>query len=275
MQRKHMQRKQVPIGDSHLDVLDVGSGPVLLFVHGFPLDHTIWNFQVDEFSKTHRVICPDLSGFGTSPASEGELTMKGLAVELNMMLDGLGVDQPVCYCGLSMGGYIGWEFWNHYRSRLSHIVACDTRAAADSELVRRARGVSAKSVLENGTSEMANQMVEKLLFEKYRSSEIADQVSDTIRGTDPKRVAQGQNAMGERNDATDWLKEIEIPTLFVVGEFDEITTPEEMEQNAGLVSGSSFAVIPDAGHLAPLENPSRFNNELKAFLKGDREGEMQ
>lgn len=262
-----MKRKKVTIGNSHLDVVDIGKGPVILFVHGFPLDHSIWRFQIEEFSQSNRVVCPDLSGFGTSTSGQERLTMRSMANELAMMLDELQVDEPVCYCGLSMGGYIGWEFWRQHRNRLSYLVACDTRAAADSETVRRARKISAESVLQNGTKTMASEMTAKLLYEKNRTSEIATHVHDTILKTNPSRIAEGQIGMSERSDATDWLKEIEVPTLFVVGEFDEITTPKEMKLNAELVTDAQYLVIPKSGHLAPLENPGRFNEGLAQFLQ--------
>ena len=72
--------------------------------------------------------------------------------------------------------------------------------------------------------------------------------------------------MSARPDATPWLREIEVPTLFVAGAHDEITTPEEMRRNADLVAGSTFLEISDAGHMAPLENPSEFNRGLIEFL---------
>ena len=54
----------IDVNGVHFQVFDAGSGPTILFVHGFPLDHTMWHAQLEEFSKTHRVIAPDLRGFG-------------------------------------------------------------------------------------------------------------------------------------------------------------------------------------------------------------------
>ena len=140
-----------------------------LFVHGFPLDHSMWRFQFDEFAKRNRVICPDLAGFGASPASQTPTSMKSFAQDLVALLDVLNVSQPVVYCGLSMGGYIGWQFWKHHRDRLSHLVACDTRAANDAPEVARARKIAAQTVRKTGSQPVADAMVERLFSQSQRS----------------------------------------------------------------------------------------------------------
>src|SRR5687767_13095699 len=102
---------KVPLSDGTLNVLDQGSGPPLLLVHGFPLDHTMWFGQIDHFSRRWRVIAPDLRGFGASTVTPGTVTMEQFADDLNALLDALGISEPVHLCGLSMGGYIGWQFF--------------------------------------------------------------------------------------------------------------------------------------------------------------------
>ena len=266
-----MKTKQVAVGESFFNVVDEGSGQPILFVHGFPLDHSMWRFQVEEFSKRNRVICPDLPGFGASPASDKTMTMKSLADGLAQLLDALAVTEPVVFCGLSMGGYVGWQFWKHHRDRLSHLVACDTRAANDAPEVARARKIAAQSVSKTGSRPVADTMVQKLFFQpdEPAKKQIVEPVYDVMLRTKPESIAGGQLAMAERPDATSWLAEIELPTLFVVGEHDVITPPEEMRQNADLVSGSSFLTILNAGHMAPLENPAEFNGCLAGFLDQD------
>ncbi len=263
-----MEPKQIPVGTKRLNVVDVGTGPVILLGHGFPLSHAMWKYQIDGLANRFRIVAADLPGFGASPASQTPISMRGLADTLAGLLDAMGVTEPVAYCGLSMGGYVGWQFWKHHRDRLSHLIACDTRAAGDTEQVKRARNISAQSVMKTGANPVADSMVQKLFHDSDSASKqtIVGEVHRIIAQTDPASIATGQLAMAERPDATPWLSEIEIPTLFVVGEFDEITTPEEMKGNADLVSGSRFIQIENAGHMAPLENHVQFNWELMKFL---------
>ena len=104
----------------------------LLLVHGFPLDHTMWAAQIEAISSRCRVIAPDLRGFGRSPPAGERTTMEQFADDLAGLLDAIGISEPVVYCGLSMGGYIGWQFWRKHANRLRGLILCDTRATADS-----------------------------------------------------------------------------------------------------------------------------------------------
>ncbi len=263
-----MKTRQVAVGDSFMNVAVEGSGHPILFVHGFPLDHSMWRYQFEEFAKRHLVICPDLPGFGSSPASHTPMTMQSLAHQIAALLGALTVNKPVVFCGLSMGGYVGWQFWRHHANRLSHLVACDTRAANDLPEVARGRKLAALNVRKTGTRPVADAMVEKLFYrpDHPEKKSVAESVHQVILQTDPESIARGQLAMAIRPDTTTWLKQIEIPMLWVVGAHDTITPPDEMRANADLVAGSEFLKISRAGHLAPLENPGEFNRGLAAFL---------
>src|SRR5262245_36299092 len=85
---------------------DSGPGSPIVFIRGFPLDHTRWQAQLDKFSATHRVVAPDLRGFGGSSLTEGVVTMEQMADDVSQLLDALAVREPIVLCGLSMGGYV-------------------------------------------------------------------------------------------------------------------------------------------------------------------------
>lgn len=263
-----MNTQRVTIGESTFNVAVEGSGQPILFVHGFPLDHSMWRFQFDEFSKRNQVICPDLPGFGQSPRGGVPLSMQSIADDLSKLLDALAIDEPVVFCGLSMGGYVGWQFWKHHRQRLSHLVACNTRAANDAPEVARARRIAAQSVRQTGSQTVADTMIEKLFyqFDDPANKQIVDSVYEVIMNTDAESIANGQLAMAARSDATHGLAAIDVPTLFVVGEHDVITPPEEMRQNSDLAPCSKLMTIKKAGHMSPLEQPIEFNRGLREFL---------
>lgn len=83
------------------------AAPTIVFVHGFPLDHSMWQGQLP-LAQQASLLMPDLSGFGQSdPCAEG-VTMRSFADDIAELLDKLDISRAV-YCGLSMGGYIGWE----------------------------------------------------------------------------------------------------------------------------------------------------------------------
>jgi 3-oxoadipate enol-lactonase len=100
----------ISLPDIELAIEDRGTGPVLLLVHGFPLDHSMWQAQIDEFSQRYRVLAPDLRGFGGSGLGSGEVTMRRYADDLAALVERLKIDDKIIFCGLSMGGYIAWQF---------------------------------------------------------------------------------------------------------------------------------------------------------------------
>lgn len=263
-----MLKKILCIRDAQLHVVDHGQGPPLLLIHGFPLNQNMWEFQIVEFAKTHRVICPDLAGFGLSQCYEPRVNLRSHADDLADILDVLNVGERVNFCGLSMGGYIGWEFWKKYPEKISRIIACNTRAANDNPEVARGRKIAAKSIFKTGTQILAQQMAPRLLYHNPQlgSNTIQTSVEKMIESTSPDSIAAGQLAMSNRPDATSWLPLIDCPTLFIGGQYDEITTTQEMSRNAALICNAQFVEIKKAGHLTPLEQPGVFNHQVLKFL---------
>jgi 3-oxoadipate enol-lactonase len=148
----------------HLHHIQAGNGIPLLLIHGYPLDHTLWQPQVDGLADANaaRVIAPDLRGFGQSDAPEGTYTMETYADDLRALLDVLQVERAVV-CGLSMGGYIALAFWRKYADRVRGLILVDTRAGADAPAARQARLDMAEQVKQQGSAPAANAMLSRLL----------------------------------------------------------------------------------------------------------------
>lgn len=260
--------KRVLARELEFGVVDQGEGEPLVFVHGFPLSHAMWNAQIPVFAAKHRVIAPDLRGFGSSVDTEGTVTMEDFADDLAAILDRLEVQRPLVLCGLSMGGYIAWQFVRKYRPRLRGLVLCDTRASADAPDVVENRLKLAKLVTESGTQPAAEAMLPKAVSPITLADrpEVLDAVRDMMLAADPSGVAAASRGMATRPDMTALLATIDLPTLVVVGADDVLTPVDEMRAMAAGVRGAQFQVVPAAGHLAPLENPSVFNALLTEFL---------
>ena len=249
-------------------VVDQGIGPAILFVHGFPLDHTMWSAQIVEFSKTHRVIAPDLRGFGGTDGALYSVSMEQFADDLADLLQALQVDKPVTFCGLSMGGYIGWQFAMRHREWLSRLILCDTRAAADSPEAAANRLKMADIVIKEGAEPIAWAMMPKLFAActNLQQPAIPESVRQVVLATAPTAIAAAHRGMAVRLDMTSQLPKMDIPTLVVVGEHDVISPPDEMKAIAATLPNARFVQIPDAGHMAPMENPAAVNSAICKFL---------
>ena len=261
--------ERINIGSVTLNVELRGAGPVLLLVHGFPLDHQMWRHQIDAFSATCRVIAPDLRGFGQSDVTPGVVTMQQFADDLAALLDKLSINEPVTFCGLSMGGYIAWQFAEHHTRRLGRLVLCDTKAVADTPAAAQGRLETAQQVLASGPQGLIDAMTPKLFAPATLESqpEMVKLTQQVMRTTSAEGIAAALRGMSQRPDVTASLPNIAVPTLVICGTSDAIAPPAEMRGIAAAIPHAQFVEIENAGHMAPLESPAPCNAALARFLK--------
>src|SRR5690349_7248599 len=110
---------------------DVGSGPPIAFIHGFPHNRSLWSPQLGALVDRARCVAPDLRGFGES-SSHGPFTMDQYADDVALLLENLGIGHAVIV-GLSMGGYVAFSLWRRHRALVRALVLADTRAGADTD----------------------------------------------------------------------------------------------------------------------------------------------
>lgn len=260
--------KRVVVGGESFALRDEGRGPPVLLVHGFPLDHTMWAAQIEALASSHRVIAPDLRGFGGSVVTAGKVTMARMADDLAALLDALDVSEPLTYAGFSMGGYAGWPFLRAHRRRVARLVLCDTRAVGDTAEAAKARLAMADRVEAEGSAVAADAMLPKLLApgRAERDPALAQRVREMILATDPRGIAAAQRGMAERTDARADLPLLDLPTLVVVGEHDAISTRGEMGALAAEIPRARLVEVPGAGHTSPMEEPAAVTAALLDFL---------
>lgn len=245
---------------------DRGAGPALLLVHGYPLDGRLWRHQAGAFPGWRTVI-PDLRGFGRSEAPDLGYGMAAYADDLAGLLDALALEEVVLG-GLSMGGYVAFEFLRRHCSRVRALVLADTRAQADGAEGRTGRDAAMAAAREGGASRIAEQMLPRLLAASAPDS-LREEVRQMMAATPVRGIIGALAAMRDRPDSTELLPALAaLPTLVVVGQEDVITPPREAEAIARQIPGARLAVIPEAGHLSPLERPGEFNRHLQRFLDG-------
>jgi pimeloyl-ACP methyl ester carboxylesterase len=194
------------------------------------------------------------------------------AADLAALLDALGVDEVVL-CGLSMGGYIAFEFLRNWRSRVRGLVLMDTRAEADSPEGRRARDAAAAVARERGSSAVAEAMLPKVLSPAtlQEHPETAERIRALMAGTSPAGIVGALAAMRDRPGSEPLLPTLaDLPTLVLVGEADDLTPPEPARAMAKAIPGARFAVVPGAAHLPPVEQPAATTALLREFLESLR-----
>ena len=240
----------------------------MLFIHGFPLDRTIWRHQLDHLHDFHS-IAPDLRGMGASDCPAGEYSIGRYAEDLAAVLDQVGQSRA-SICGLSMGGYIALEFVRRFRSRVDSLVLMDTRAEADTEEGRQGRNRMAERARLEGVGPVTEELVDKLLGSESQSKTeaVVEPLRRMMRATPLAGFLGALTAMRDRPGYADVLETLAgIPTLVVVGEEDGLTPPPLAEAMAGAIPGARLRVVPNAGHLVPMEQPETTTRLLRDFLR--------
>ena len=261
--------KRLSVRGVDLHVLVRGSGMPLVLVHGFPLDHSMWGAQIERFASQTQVIAPDLRGFGLSGVTTGTVTMEQMADDLVAILDGLGVTEPVVLAGLSMGGYVAFQFARKYPERLRALVLCNTRSAADTPQARESRLKLVEQVLAVGPAPVADAMLPRFFAAEsfQRVPGAVEFVRERILLTPAEGIAAALRGLAQRPDVTELLAQIQVPTLVIAGSDDAIVPESEMREMAAKIAGSELIVLPGVGHLSALEAPVEFNSVLARFLR--------
>lgn len=254
-----------------LNYSDDGPGPVVVLLHGFPLDHTIWNPQRASIGSVYRLIAPDLRGHGESAAPDGIYTMEEMALDVHDLIEALGIHEPVVLGGHSMGGYVAQAYAALFPDRIRGLVLVNTRAGADSAEAARTREETAAKVEESEDTEpVVESMISKVLSKSTleHRPKLVEKVRHIMRKTPARAVAGALRGMARRPDRLELLRTISVPALVIAGENDAIVPLDETRQMADALPNGHLEVIPDCGHLASLENPEATNNALLSFLNG-------
>lgn len=257
--------ERVVVNGVALAIENRGSGPAVVFIHGFPLDRQIWRHQVDSLTGFRR-IAYDLRGLGRSDAPDLGYSMATYADDLAGLLDVLG-EERVVLCGLSMGGYVAFEFLRRHRERVRGLVLMDTRAEADSAEGRRSRDALVAKVREQGAMAAAEAMLPRL-FSAGVPTDIIQAVRTMILDAPVPGIVGALTAMRDRVDSAALLPTlIGIPSLVIVGQDDVITPPAVAATMASALPDGRLVEIPGAGHLPCLEQPIPTTRALVKFLQ--------
>jgi 3-oxoadipate enol-lactonase len=244
------------------------NGPVLIFLHGFPFNHTQWNAQVALCEPHFRVITYDARGHGLSDVGTGQVIFEQWVDDLFILMDTLSIPKAVL-CGLSMGGYVALRAADRGPERVQGLILCDTRSEADSDETRLKRAKDLATIRDQGAPVFIEGFLRAVLAPQsvQRHPEIVEAVRRMMSENPVLGLCGSLIALATRTDTTPALSKIRAPTLILVGEEDRITPSSVAAAMQKRIKSSQRAVIPKAGHLSNLENPASFNAALLPFLK--------
>lgn len=242
----------------------------IIFLHGFPYDHTMWDQQINFLKNKYFCVRYDIRGLGKSPAGNGQYTMDSFVEDLFSIIDELELDKPII-CGLSMGGYITFRALEIDQTKFSAAILLDTRTESDNNegKIKRQNGIA--KINKEGVISFVDNFVPTCFWDETikNNSELYNRVLNKSRTSNAIGVKGSLIAMLSRTDTTDSLKNISIPTLVLCGEFDKLTPPNVMQKIADEIPNSKFVMVKNSGHMTPLENPKFVNKIISEFLEGN------
>lgn len=269
--------KKYLVDDTAYYVTEKGSGPIMIFAHGFPFNSSLFEPVIDKLASKFLCVVPDLRGFGHTPLGANGHDPKGHPrVKMGRYADDLAIlgAEIACeqgkkgsqffMCGLSMGGYIALEMLRRRPQVLRGCVLCDTNSAADSPEKAATRLYLADTIDSFGVHTLADNMIPNLVapVTTKEHPEIVSNLHDMMCAQSPQGIAAGARGMAVRRDLTDLLPSVEIPILFLGGEDDKLSPPELLQHLTDLTPKGSHAIIPGAGHVPTLENPEAFADAI-------------
>jgi pimeloyl-ACP methyl ester carboxylesterase len=274
--REH--QRWVSVEGRPINVIELGSGPPLLFIHGLAGSWQNWLEQMPVFAAERRVIAIDLPGFGDSPMPRDTISIGGYARIVDALLQALDVS-ATAVVGNSMGGFIAAELAIAYPQRVERL-ALVSAAGISSERLALARAIPAMRRAERGllmaTGWVAARSDAVARRPRLRQAALAVVVAHPTCVPSPLAAAvlRGSGKPGfidafyalTHYPIRERLPEIAAPTLIVWGERDHLVPLRDAHVFERLIPSARKTVYPDTGHVPMLERPNRFNADLRAFL---------
>ncbi len=246
--------------------------PPCVFVHAFPLDSRMWEGALGVAAGAgHPALAFDLPGFGRSPAPEPfpeALEIRAAARAVSDCLDALSIEEAVLV-GCSMGGYVIFAMLRDRPGCAAGLMLVDTRATADTDAARSGRFEAVQAIRSGRRAEFLAGMKERLLAPGRAASDdvLSGLLEEIFADQKDEVLAAALMGLAARDDSSDLLGSLTVPTTVLVGEHDALVPVDEARAMASAIPGAVFEVVPGAGHLPNLEAPHHFEGAIVDLLE--------
>jgi len=258
----------------------LGSGKPVVLLHGFGEDSEIWKNQVDFLQDKFQLIIPDLPGSGKSTMDNGPWTMDRFAEVLKSILEKESIKECVLI-GHSMGGYITLAFAEKYSGFLRAFGLFHSSAFADNEEKKATRRKGIEFIQKHGSKAFLETVIPNLFApipiaigtkslippkESLRTNSIKELI-DKSDNFSPTALVSYYEAMMQRPDRTDVLKQTGLPVLFIMGEHDKAVPMEDVLKQSHMPEKVYIHILHQSGHMGMLEEVEQSNLALYKFLQ--------
>ena len=241
--------------------------PYITFVTGIANDLTMWDAQVEALGKDYRTLRYDLRGHGDTMATEGDYSMELLVRDLTGLLSELNIEKTHLV-GLGLGGAIVQRFAIEHPQRVNALMPCCCRAKMTPEFAAMWHKLR-EAVANEGVEVIVEPTAQRWFSDEFKAAnpKVLQNVRNMIRGTTTLGYL-GVTAAFLTLDLEDKLPQIKAKALYLSGAEDKVGGPPAlMAELAKKVPGAQHRSVPNAAHIANIQNPAGFNREVGDFLK--------
>lgn len=251
-----------------LNIIDVGAGQPVVWLHGLGSCGADWCLQTPVFSQHFRVIAPDLRGHGHSASSIERVTIPRLAQDIVALMDALHLPSAHIV-GWSLGGTIAQQLAIDFPDRVDRLVLTNTFAHlwptnSREALILIRRAIVSMLLPLNTTG----RVVAADLFPRPDQAELRQAVIDRVGGNNVHAYRKFIGAI-RRFDVRQQLSRIHAPTLVVTGDHDNVVPRGCQLQLVHSIPQVEWKLIKDSGHATPIDQPEEFNRFVMEFLKAE------
>ena len=240
--------------------------PTILFLHGFAESQAIWADFIREFPESYQLLTLDLLGHGTNTQPAPSYSMEAQAQYVVEQLTQQGVEK-VLLVGHSMGGYVALAFAERYLTKVAGLVLFHSTALPDTEKKQANRDKNAEFVRKNGVEKFMDSFIRPLFAPANRETmrEQQEVLENIGKATPEATVLGGLEAMRNRPDRTQVLRDATFPVLFIGGKDDVAVSLESLLPQLALPAESHALLLGNVGHLGYFEAPERTRRAVVDF----------
>jgi pimeloyl-ACP methyl ester carboxylesterase len=256
------------------------AGPPVLLVMGLGMRGKVWEPQVDDLSRDHRVVTFDNRGVGESAPITGHPTMRDFARDALRVADEVGFDE-FHLVGVSMGGMISQELALHAPARVRSLTLIATHAGGPLGMAPTLPGLTAFVRSALGPQRGRVRALQELLYtpeflDTVDKARLDERMKLQVGKRAPRRTVLGQIFAVARHDTRERLGGIAAPTLVVRPGRDVLVRPMHSTHIAGQIPGARLVPIDDAAHGVTFQSAERLSAAIRdhiAAVEGARRGE--
>ncbi|TWT51560.1 alpha/beta fold hydrolase [Allorhodopirellula solitaria] len=264
-------QKVVEIGDSFISYIDEGKGPPVVLIHGIPMWGYLWHQQIPALAETHRVLVPDLLGFGFSDKRDCfDRSISRQAEVIDQWMNALDIDQAVIVAH-DIGGGVALRLATLFPHRVSKLCLLNT-VCYDSwpiELMLQAGHPETKRKMSASTATNVLSHALKQGFSHSPDASVMEGLLAPYR-TEVGKLSLIRNASALNTnlttEITSRLPEIRVPALILWGEDDKFQLLKYGERLAWDIPSASLIRIENARHFVMLDQPDQVSRHLVDFL---------